>query len=93
MTIEEMKTAILNVIPFFPIKRVVLFGSRADGTFSEKSDIDLIVEFSAPISLLTISMLRSRLEELMGLDVDIIHGPIQDDDLIEINKEIELYAA
>lgn len=93
MTIDQMKDAMLAVSKKYPIKRVVLFGSRADGTNSENSDIDLIIEFTAPITLLTLGMLQTELEEMLKLEVDIIHGPIREDDLIEINKEIELYAA
>ena len=55
--------------------------------------MDLIIEFSAPITLMTISRLRCELEELLGLGVDIIHGPIQPTDMIEIGKVVELYAA
>lgn len=44
-------------------------GSRADGANREDSDVDLIIEFSAPITLLTISKLRCELEELLGAAV------------------------
>ena len=33
------------------------------------------------------------MEEVLGLDVDIIHGPITEDDMIEIGDEVVLYAA
>ena len=77
----------------YSIKNVKLFGSRADGTNKADSDVDLIVEFSVPVTLITISSLQCRLEEMLRLDVDIIHGPVRDTDLIEIGKEIEIYAA
>lgn len=93
MTIEMIKKAILVIAPEYPIKRVTLFGSRAAGTNHDGSDIDLIMEFSAAVSLLTLSEIQFRLEDLLGLKVDVIHGPMQETDLIEINKEIELYAA
>lgn len=67
--------------------------SRALGTNQEDSDVDLIMEFSAPISLLTLSEIQCQLEDMLNLDVDVIHGPIRDTDLIEVGKEIELYAA
>ena len=51
------------------------------------------MEFSKLVSLLTLSMLRLRLEEMLEVDVDIIHGPVKDTDLIEVGKVIELYAA
>ena len=52
-----------------------------------------LIEFSEPISLLTLSKIRVHLEEVLGLDVDVVHGPIQETDLIEVNKEVELYVA
>lgn len=93
MTREEIKNAVMTIIPEYPIKRVILFGSRASGTSHDNSDVDLIIEFSASVSLLTLSEIQFRLEDLLGLEVDVIHGPIQKTDLIEVNEEIELYAA
>ena len=83
----------LSFVTEYPIKKVTLFGSRASGTNQEDSDVDLIMEFSAPISLLTLSEIQCQLEDMLNLDVDVIHGPIRDTDLIEVGKEIELYAA
>ena len=93
MTIDSLKRSLLNIVEAYPIRRITLFGSRADGTNREDSDVDLIIEFSAPITLMTISRLRCELEELLGLGVAIIHGPIQPTDMIEIGKVVELYAA
>ena len=93
MTIDSLKRSLLNIVEAYPICRITLFGSRADGTNREDRDVDLIIEFSAPITLMTISRRSWELEELLGLGVDIIHGPIQPTDMIEIGKVVELYAA
>ena len=93
MDIETMKKIIYPIAIEYPIKKITLFGSRADNTNSPDSDVDLIIEFSEPISLLTLSKIRVHLEEVLGLDVDVVHGPIQETDLIEVNKEVELYVA
>ena len=93
MTLEEIKRITTNVIKEYPITKVTLFGSRADNTNKESSDVDFIVEFSEPVSLITIAKLQLKLENALKLDVDIIHGPIRQDDMIEINKEVEIYAA
>lgn len=77
----------------YPIERVYLFGSRADGTNKSSSDVDLIIEFSKRVSLLTISSVKVELEEMLNLEVDIIHGPLRETDLIEVEKVVELYAA
>lgn len=93
MTIEQIKAVVSEVAMQYSIKNVKLFGSRADGTNKADSDVDLIIEFSVPVTLITISSLQCKLEEMLRLDVDIIHGSVRDTDLLEIGKEIEIYAA
>ena len=93
MTIERFKEAMKLISRSYPIERVYLFGSRADGTNKSDSDVDLIIEFSKRVSLLTISSVKIELEEMLNLDVDIVHGPLRETDLIEVKKVVELYAA
>ena len=93
MTIEQLKEAMQLISRGCPIERVYLFGSRADGTNKSDSDVDLIIEFSKRVSLLTISSVKVELEEMLNLDVDIVHGPLRETDLIEVEKVVELYAA
>ena len=84
--IEEITRAVLKLVDQYSVTKVVLFGSRADGTNRDDSDIDLIMEFRIPVSLLTLSM-------ILGGKVDLAHGPVTSADILEINKEIVLYAA
>ncbi len=93
MTNDIIKEKVLSIVEEYPVKRIVLFGSRAEETNRENSDVDLIMEFSVPISLFVLSDIKIRLEEILGVSVDLIHGPIRDGDLIEVGKEIELYVA
>lgn len=93
MTISDIKKAVSSIVDLYPISRVVLFGSRADGTNKDNSDVDLIVEFDKPVTLIMIASLTETLKELLGFDVDVIHGPIRENDMIEVGKEIEIYAA
>ncbi len=93
MTIEQLKEAMQLISRNYPIERVYLFGSRADGTNKSDSDVDLIIEFSQRVSLLTISSVKVELEEMLNLEVDIVHGPLRETDLIEVEKVVELYAA
>ena len=93
MTIENIKEKVANVAEQYPIKQVLLFGSRADGTNKEDSDVDLIMEFYEPVTLIALSSIRIQLEEMLELEVDVIHGPIRETDLLEVGKVIELYAA
>ncbi|MCR5755804.1 MAG: nucleotidyltransferase domain-containing protein [Acetatifactor sp.] len=93
MTNEIIKNQILKIVNDYPITSVVLFGSRASGTNSDDSDVDLIIEFSEPITLFTLAKIKLQLEEMLGLEVDVIHGPIRETDMIEVDKVVELYAA
>ena len=43
MTLNDIKAAVLEVVNDYPISRVALFGSQANGTATEKSDVDLII--------------------------------------------------
>ena len=90
---QKIKECIIELSTEYPFKRVVLFGSRASGNHRQDSDVDLIVEFSEPVSLMVLSSLKIRLEEMLGLDVDVIHGPIRETDMIEVEQAVELYAA
>lgn len=93
MTIEILKSYIQMIATEYPIKRVELFGSRAEGINREDSDVDLIIDFFSPVSLLTLSLIKLRLGEMLNVEVDIIHGPLRETDLIEVGKVVELYAA
>ena len=75
------------------ITLIKLFGSRADGTYTDASDVDLIFETKGAVSLMKQSEIRLEFEKELGLEVDLIHGPVPDDSFLDIKKEIILYAA
>lgn len=91
MDIRTIKAAACEVAKEYPIKKITLFGSWANNTNHEGSDVDLIIEFTAPISLITLSTIRLRLEEMLKLKVDVVHGPLKSSDLLYIDKTVELY--
>ncbi len=93
MNTEEIRDKIIDVIKQYNITRVVLFGSRASGTYTEDSDIDFIIEFANSISLIKLASLKYDLEDKLGMPVDVIHGPIRDTDMIEVGDTVEIYAA
>ena len=88
----DLKRNISEVAKKYHLKKVTLFGSRARGDNKSDSDIDLICEFMKPtVSLLTLSGLKIDLEEKLGIPVDVIHGPLEDNAIIEIDKEVPIY--
>jgi len=88
----NLKKQIEKVAEKYSVKKVVLFGSRALGTNRENSDVDLIAEFSKPVSIITLSKMKNELEDLLGLNVDLIHGPLEKNDIIKVKKVVEVYA-
>lgn len=93
LTIEEIKKTVAEIAPKYNLKKVALFGSRANGTAKENSDVDLLVEFPQGSTLFTVASLKIRLEEIWNLEVDVIATPIPETSILIIEKEIELYAA
>ena len=94
LTTEKIRITIESIADKYGIKKVTLIGSRATKNFRENSDVDLIVEFETnSVSLFKLAGLMNELEEKFGVSVDIIHGPLTKDSMLEIEKEIEIYAA
>lgn len=89
-----IENAVRKIVKEYPkITRVALFGSRAESRYRDDSDVDLLFESSEPISLMTQTDLRMKLEDELALSVDLVHGPIKKGNFLEVGKEVELYAA
>ena len=94
VTILDITQAINSVAKKYDIKKIMLFGSYAEGTNTQTSDVDLLVEFNSEyVSLLTIASLKIELEELLNIQVDIIRFPIPEGSLINPEKVVPIYAA
>jgi len=91
-TIESIKSRAFRTLEKYGVKRADIFGSYADGTAKDNSDIDLLVEFrTQSISLFVISQLKDELEENLGKSIDIIHGPLSEDAMIVTTKVVSIY--
>jgi len=55
----------------YPLISMALFGSYSDGTATEHSDVDIMVEFSEPVGFEFIE-LSIELEKLLDKRVDIV---------------------
>lgn len=93
LTLNQIIYAAEMAAKEYPIKQIDLFGSYANGTNTAESDVDLLVEFTKPITLIILCSLKNRMEELLNTCVDIIHAPIPKGSLIELDKVVTLYAA
>ncbi len=70
--IENIKGKILNVLKQYNVKKASLFGSIVRGEASDKSDIDLLIEFEGRKSLLDLAALKLELQELLKWKVDVL---------------------
>lgn len=93
-TLDMIQRAVHTAAAQFPVKHVELFGSYADGTADENSDVDFLVEFSEnPTSLVHICGFRETLSELLKLDVDIVKLPRKQNDGLTIDRTVHVYGA
>jgi uncharacterized protein len=56
----------------YNINRIGVFGSYARGDTHSGSDVDVLVEFSEPISLIQLVSLENYLTDIVGLKVDVV---------------------
>ena len=56
----------------YKIKEIGIFGSYARGEYKDKSDVDILVEYEKPVSLLQIISLENYLSALIGMKVDLV---------------------
>ncbi|MBI5598200.1 MAG: nucleotidyltransferase family protein [Deltaproteobacteria bacterium] len=69
---EDIKEDLVAVLRKNGVKRAALFGSIARGEATEKSDIDLLVEFEGRKSLLDLAGLKLEIQERLGREVDVL---------------------
>ena len=94
LTLEMIQQAVKQAAAEYPVKRVELFGSYANGTADADSDVDFLVEFTEnPTSLLYICGFREALSELLHLDVDIVKLPRKQNDGLRIGRTVHMYGA
>lgn len=76
------------------IRSVSLFGSYAEGTANDDSDVDLLVSFSSPaVSLFTLARVLEAMEKRMAVSADLVQEPLPDDALLDVRKKLPLYEA
>lgn len=66
--LTELKPLLSNT---YAVKEIGLFGSFADNTFNDDSDIDILVEFQHPIGWKYFS-LEMMLEKTFGRKIDMV---------------------
>ena len=63
---------LLNLCRRYQVASLKVFGSVARGEEHQDSDIDILVQFVHPVSLLTLVRLERELSDLFGRKVDLL---------------------
>lgn len=94
LTPHKIATIVVPIAQEFGIKELYLFGSMAQGTQTEQSDVDFIYNLPyAPEQYRTVIDFRKRLSESLGRPVDLVRKeyldePKKDRDSERIRREI-----
>ncbi|MEJ5227357.1 nucleotidyltransferase family protein [Thermodesulfovibrio sp.] len=56
----------------YKVKEIGVFGSYVRGEQKESSDVDILVDFEKPVSLLKIVSLENYLSDLIGIKVEVV---------------------
>jgi len=90
LTYERIVDAVAKRAEQFSLRKVSYFGSYADGCATEKSDLDLLVEFANPtdVSLFTIIGLKHDLEDELNTPVDVVTVPVPEKSYIKIGNMV-----
>lgn len=90
---NEIKQKVGVILRQAGVSRAAVFGSFARGEANKESDIDLLVEFAGQKTLLDLVALKTRLEQAVGIKVDLITyqslSPLLRDSILR--EQIPLY--
>lgn len=74
--VNQIKTIVQKHADFlkdtYHVEKIGVFGSVARGDNKDRSDIDVLVEFSEPIGMFKFIALEEYLSELIGQKVDLV---------------------
>ena len=70
--LKALRSASPGLKQRYPVASLGLFGSFAREDAGEASDVDVLVEFTRPVSLSTFLALENELRALIGREVDLV---------------------
>jgi predicted nucleotidyltransferase len=70
--VAVLRAALPGLRQQWPIRSLALFGSRVRDDAMADSDLDVLVEFAAPVPLSAFLALEDRLAAITGLRIDLV---------------------
>lgn len=72
VALKDHRDAIRRIVEANRARNARVFGSVATGEDAEDSDLDLLVDATADTTLFDLGAIRSELETLLGVPVDVL---------------------
>ena len=94
LTHNQISEVISQIVPRYGVKSVSYFGSYANRTQTQSSDLDLLVEFHNPfISLHDLIGLEMEIEDSLNIPIDIATYPTPNWSKLIVDKTVKVYGS
>ena len=70
--LQNIEKGVIPILRKYVVVRSAIFGSIARGEGTEKSDLDILVEFQGEKSLLDLVSLQFALQDALNMKVDVV---------------------
>jgi len=92
LTTDIIRKAVIPLAEKYSIAKVDLFGSYANGSATEKSDVDFLVAFNAKVpSIFKVMGFKEELEKSLSYPVDVVTLPVTRKDKLDIGAVVNIY--
>ena len=69
---KKAREAIIGILAGYGARRIAIFGSYARGEAGKKSDIDILVRFAEPKSLIQLVRIEDEIRKAVHMKVDLV---------------------
>jgi len=69
---KEIRESIVAILTRYGAERIAIFGSYAGGEAGDRSDIDILVRFARPKSLIQLAQIEDEIRMSIHMKVDLV---------------------
>ena len=70
--IDQLREMMTELSVKYHVRKIGIFGSYSKECQTQESDLDLVVEFDLPIGMFAFVHLKNRIEDHLGIRVDLV---------------------